>query len=161
MLMVNNRILLAISLVSLSMILKSQDIYINEFLASNVTNKEDLIETSDFVDWIEIYNASNNNVDLSGYYFKDNINDTAKWVFPEGSIIMSNDYIFLWADGENMVPGETYIRPFTFNNVIIQSYHTNFKLSKDGEEIALYNSQGLLIDYVELPSVIYSNATFF
>jgi hypothetical protein len=155
MLMVNKRILLAISLVSLSILLKSQGIYINEFLTSNVTNKEDLIETSDFVDWIEIYNASTNNVDLSGYYLKDNIKDTSKWVFPEGSIINSNDYIFLWADGENMVPGDTYIRPFTFDNVIIQSYHTNFKLSKYGEEIALYNSQGLLIDYVEYGPQLY------
>jgi hypothetical protein len=155
MLMLNKRILLAISLVSLGMMIKSQGIYINEFLTSNVTNKEDLIETSDFVDWIEIYNSGNNDVDLGGYYLKDNINDTAKWVFPEGSIIRSNDYLFLWADGENMVPGDTYIRPFTFDNVIIQSYHTNFKLSKDGEEIALYNSQGLLIDHVEYGPQLY------
>jgi hypothetical protein len=153
--MVHKRILLSISLVSLSMILKSQDIYINEFLSSNVTNKADLVETSDFVDWIEIYNASTSNVDLSGYYLKDDIKDTAKWVFPEGSIIGSNDYMFLWADGENKVPGDTYVRPFTFDNVIIQSYHTNFKLSKDGEEIALYNSQGLLIDYVEYGPQLY------
>ena len=152
---VNRRILLAMSLISLPIILKSQEIYINEFLASNVTNKEDLIETSDFVDWIEIYNAGNNDVDLNGYYLKDNINDIAKWVFPEGSIIRSKDYLFLWADGTNMVPGDTYSRPFTFDNVIIQSYHTNFKLSKDGEELALYDPQGLLIDYVEYGPQLY------
>ena len=139
----------------MSAILKSQDIYINEFLTSNVTDKEDLYETSDFADWIEIYNAGNNSVDLSGYYLKDNIDDPAKWIFPAGSIIKSKDYLFLWADGVDMVPGDTFTRPYTFDIVVIQSYHTNFKLSKDGEEIALYNSQDLLIDYVKYGPQLY------
>ncbi|HPR32949.1 MAG TPA: lamin tail domain-containing protein, partial [Prolixibacteraceae bacterium] len=138
-----------------SVVLKSQNIFINEFLASNVTNKEDLIESGDFVDWIEIYNASNRNVDLGGYYLKDNIDGAVQWVFPAGTIIEATNFLFLWADGTNLFPGDTYIRPFTFDEVTVKSYHTNFKLSKDGEEIALYNPQGIRIDYVKYGPQLY------
>jgi hypothetical protein len=46
---------------------KSQ-IFINEFLAKGNTTLEDPGEPGDYPDWIELYNAGNESVNLKGYY---------------------------------------------------------------------------------------------
>ncbi|MBN2520818.1 MAG: lamin tail domain-containing protein [Bacteroidales bacterium] len=131
-----------------SIFIFSQKIYINEFLASNVTIIADMVDFSDYADWIELYNSENYDVNLSGYFLKDNRNDTAKWLIPEGTVIESKKYLFLWADGEDAKPGDRFVRPFDNSSSYAEYYHTNFKLSKEGEEIALYNPEGVIVDYI-------------
>ncbi len=122
------RVLFVFSLFVLSKMGQAQ-IVINEFVASN---------TSDFVDpdynetgdWIELYNAGLSAVDVSGYTLTDNFNDTEKWKIPGGTQIASKGFLLFWADDHNT------------------GSHTSFKLSADGEELALINPSGALVDSV-------------
>ena len=116
----------------------AQELYINEFLASNAgTNINP--DHSDFVDWVEIYNAGDQELDLGGYYLTDNFNTPTEWRIPPGSYIPPKGFIVFWTDDRDM------------------GRHTNFKLSRDGDEIALFDPYGVVVDSLsfhrQLPDV--------
>lgn len=108
----------------------SQDIVINEFLASNRMGQQD--EYSENEDWIELYNNTNEDLSLLGYFLTDNIDEPSKWAFPD-TIISAHSYLIVWAD-EDGSQG---------------SMHANFKLSSSGEQIAITNSNYQIIDSVQ------------
>lgn len=105
-------------------------VVINEIMASNTSTAMD--EQGDFDDWIELYNTSNQEVDLSGYYLSDNPANLAKYEIPQGITIPANGYRIFWAD-EDGVDGP---------------YHCNFKLSADGETLFLLNPNLVIMDSV-------------
>ena len=141
---------------SLCISAQESGIVINEFLASNVTTNPDMVDFGDFSDWIELYNNLDHEADLSGYYLTDDLNDQRKWQIPQNTVILSKDFYFLWADGENDIPGQNYLRTWWPNNIsyITQWSHTNFKLNKDAELIALFDPDGVLIDSVSFSNQI-------
>ena len=104
-------------------------LYINEFLASNVSKGYDTTNYN-YVDWIEIYNGANSGLNIGGYYLTDNLNNNVKWQIPQNTIIAPHGWLLIWADGLNT------------------GLHANFKLSSDGEEIGLYAPDKTLIDSV-------------
>jgi len=98
-------------------------VVINEFMASNTKTIQD--PQGDYDDWIEFYNTSESDVDLTGMYLSDKLNNYKKWKFPDNTIIKANGYLIVWADEDGKAtPG----------------LHTNFKLSADGEVILFINS---------------------
>lgn len=103
------------------------DLFINEFMASN--DKIIADGHGDFDDWIEIYNAGNESVWLGNKFLTDNITEPEKWQMPD-AYIESGEFLIIWADGE---PEQG---PF----------HATFKLSKDGEDIGLFNNDLTTID---------------
>jgi hypothetical protein len=109
-------------------------VYINEFSASNATLIADP-DYAQFSDWIELYNASSNNIDLSGYRLSDNYSDSLKWTIPNGTNIAPNGYLIIWADGTGVAGSSSTI-----------ALHTSYSLSRTGEEIALWNNNGELLD---------------
>ncbi|MCD4792550.1 MAG: lamin tail domain-containing protein [Bacteroidales bacterium] len=150
-------------------------LYINEFMASNVTIYADIVDYDDYSDWIEIYNDSDAAIDISGYYLTDDLEDFNKWQIPSGAIIEGKAYLIFWADGYddyphekkssvfpkqdiNNIPISFYNRDILKRKIInrnkkisqksISFYHTNFKLSKNGEQIGLYNPLGQVIDTI-------------
>jgi hypothetical protein len=138
----------------------SQNLYINEFLASNVTTNPDNIDFDDYSDWIEIYNDEQTPVDLSGYYLTDNFNRPTKWRIPDGALIEAKGFIRFWADGFNERPGVTHVREEEPNEPFVtQWYHTDFSLAKEGEEIALYSPDSVIIDSVSY-SVQFSDVSY-
>ena len=76
---------------------------INEFMASNTRTLPD--EHGEFDDWIEIFNAGQVTINLSGYSLTDNLNDPKKWPFPDLSL-MPDDFLLIWADN-NTEQGNT------------------------------------------------------
>jgi len=112
---------------------QTKELVINEFLASNSTVNYDP-DFNAYSDWFEIYNPQNYSVDISGYYLTDNSNIPAKWKVPAGVSIAPKDFLLFWADGRDTV---------------LSAFHTNFKLSKSGEEIALFNPDSVLVDKFE------------
>ncbi|RPI03007.1 MAG: T9SS C-terminal target domain-containing protein [Calditrichaeota bacterium] len=57
--------------------------------------------TSDFGgpdDWIEIYNRSSQNFDISGCFLSDSRSDMAKWTFPQGKILKPGEYLVIYED---------------------------------------------------------------
>ncbi len=125
-------------------------VVINEFLASNVATNAEIVDYDDFSDWIELYNADSNDVDISGYALTDNPGNPAKWKFPVATVIPAKGFLLLWADGFNDVPGTVRQRPYSpYENFTTQYYHLNFKLDAAGEFIGLAAPDGRLIDSVE------------
>ena len=106
-------------------------VVINEFMASNSMTVAD--QDGDFDDWIELYNLSENLVDLSGYYLSDKEDNLTKWTIPDGTEIGAQDYLIIWADENGSQEG----------------LHANFKLSKSGESISLSTPEEVLVDYVD------------
>ena len=50
-------------------------------------------------------------------------------------------FLLLWADDYDEVPGRTHTRPYwPWDNFTTQNYHTNFKLSKSGEQLGLFQA---------------------
>jgi hypothetical protein len=112
-------------------------IIINEFCAANSIEKDDFNETED---WIELYNKSNETIDVGGLFITDNLNNETKHRILKGdpnTILSPGEYLILWAD-ENISQG---------------ARHLNFKLSSDGEQVGLYQLVGQ--DTLALDEVIY------
>ncbi|MFC2130470.1 CotH kinase family protein [Bacteroidota bacterium] len=105
----------------------TQDIVINEFMASNSKTIQD--PQGAYPDWIELYNNSDIEVHLNGWYLTDDPEEIQKWQFPD-IFIDAAGYLLIWADKDTDDEG----------------LHTNFKLSKSGEYIGLYDNQLNLID---------------
>lgn len=101
---------------------------INEYQADNESTASD--QWGEFADWIELYNNSNQPIDLTGYFLSDKIGDPTLFEFPD-TTIQANDYIIIWCDQGLMEPG----------------LHTFFKLGNDGDDILLSNADTLTIDY--------------
>jgi hypothetical protein len=102
-------------------------IYINEILASNLAADYDAT-TSDYPDWIEIFNSSASLVNIGGYYLTTDPENVKMWKIPDGFTVPANGYVAFWADESNV------------------TNHTNFELSKEGGFIGLYSSTGIVSD---------------
>jgi hypothetical protein len=102
----------------------SQHIRINEFMASNATTIAD--EDGDYEDWIELYNAGPEDINLQGWGLSDDYADTQKWVFPD-TIIPADSYMIIWASGKDRTNG---------------ALHTNFRISSSGEELIFTDPGG-------------------
>ncbi|MBN2506248.1 MAG: lamin tail domain-containing protein, partial [Verrucomicrobia bacterium] len=102
------------------------DIRINEIVAANDNGAVD--EDGDTSDWIEIHNGGSTAVDLAGWYLTDNILSLNKWRFPSVSL-PANGYLIVWASEKNRSAAGAPL-------------HTNFKLEKNGEFLALVLPDG-------------------
>jgi hypothetical protein len=112
-------------------------IFINEWMAVNNGSLTDPTD-GDWDDWFELYNPNAVAVNLSGYLLADSLtNVAARWSIPSGVIIPAGGFLLVWADGE---PGQFQ----TGSNEL----HANFRLSQDGESIALFTPSGVLVDSV-------------
>ena len=103
-------------------------VFITEVLASS--SKSD--------DWIELYNASAEAVDLSGFGLSDNAGRPRKWQFPSGTVIQPGAYLGVFANG---LDASTESR-----------LQTNFCLSADGGySITLSEPDGAVFDRLFVP----------
>lgn len=109
----------------------NKDVVINEFMAVNSYTASD--QDGEFDDWIELYNLSSVEIDLSGYFLTDSKNNLKKWSFPDGTSIASGGYLIVWADGDSTQVG----------------LHTNYKLSSLGEKVILLTPELETLDKVE------------
>ena len=107
--------------------LSGQDIFINEFMASNDTTITDPYYHLSG-DWIEIYNAGQYTVNLQNHYLTDDPSDSTKWRIENELILEPDAYLIIWADGFN------------------QDYHASFKLAREGEFIGIYSPELQVID---------------
>lgn len=114
----------------------SQAIVINEFMSSNKDIVKD--EDGNFSDWIEIYNDSEDTINLSNYTLSDDINNLSRWHFPD-TIIKSKEFLLIFASGKN-------------KGVQGKQLHTNFSIKNEGEDLFLVNDGNIVhkINAIEL-----------
>ncbi len=117
----------SVLLVALSFSLSTRaQVRLSEFMASNASTLTD--EDGDYSDWIEIQNTSGTNVNLLNWSLSDSSGNPGKWRFPATNL-PPKSFLIVFTDNKNRVtPGAPL--------------HTNFKLSSDGEYLALFAPDG-------------------
>jgi len=97
-------------------------VVINEYSASNLEGFLDNYGRTE--DWIELYNTSDQAVDLTGWHLSDKGSKPGKWEMPFGTVIGPNGYLVFWCSGRDIRCGN--------------HFHTNFKLAQtEGKDIVL------------------------
>lgn len=105
-------------------------LYINEFMASNATTICDSFGS--YSDWIELYNSTDTDMDISGFGISDNLSQPMKYRFPDGTTIAAKGYLVVFCSGnEGMQNGEL---------------HAPFGLRSYGEDVVIANRAGRIID---------------
>lgn len=129
---------------------QTNEIKLNELMASNLKSSPEFYDFEDFPDWIELHNPTDNYFDLSGLSLSDDSKNYDKWSFPDNTYLEPNSYITLWADDLNINKNKDSIRPWWPYNLPFKTnyFHLNFKLSKSGESLYLTNNNSIL-DSVE------------
>ena len=100
-------------------------VIVNEFVA---TGNDTLADADgDYPDWIEIHNLSDQPVNLAGWSLTDKEGQAA-WVFPAAELD-AGAYLVVFASGKDRTDPAAQL-------------HTNFKLSGDGDYLALQQPDG-------------------
>ena len=112
---------------------------INELMASNSRSVQD--PQGQYDDWIEIHNYGAEGINLSGMYLTDDLSNPTKWRIigggRSGTVVPAGGYLLVWADDDTGDMG----------------LHATFKLDAEGEEIGLFDSDGVtLVDRVAFPA---------
>src|SRR5690349_9601959 len=103
-----------------------QSLVISEFLADNDHSQVD--EDGDQSDWIELHNATTATLNTSGWALSDDPAQPRKWPLPE-SALGPDAYLLVFASGKNRSETD-------------KTWHTNFKLAKDGGNLILTSPSG-------------------
>jgi CotH kinase protein/Chitobiase/beta-hexosaminidase C-terminal domain/Lamin Tail Domain len=111
-------------------------LFINELQASNAETVED--PQSEYDDWIEIYNGSDEPLDIGGMYLTDDLSVPTQWQIPADdpglTTIAPRGHLVIWADGD----------------IADSGLHAGFSLDANGEAIALFDTDGVtLIDTID------------
>lgn len=101
----------------------------------------------DLGSWVELYNSSDEPVNLTGYSLSDSANNPTKWVFPDGTSIAGKGYLILNMKGSLPREGEKA----SSVTAEMKALTLNFSVSGEGETLYLYNREGVLIDRVNVP----------
>lgn len=108
---------------------------INELMASNGSSLRN--GNGEYFDWIELYNGTASEIDLTGYTLSDDEMNRRRFVFPQISI-SSGEYLLLYASEADGAEGEI---------------HLPFKLSSSGERVVLFDPVGNALSYMEYDSL--------
>jgi len=104
--------------------LNTAPVVINEISAANSVFVNDYFKKND---WVELYNASSNDVDIAGLYISDNTKKPTKYQIPEtnvtlNTVIPAHGYKVIWCD--------------KLDN-LTEVIHTSFKLDADGGDLMI------------------------
>ena len=97
-------------------------------------------DDGEIVDWLELYNTTNDPVSLSDLYLSDRENKPMKWRFPYGATIPAKGYYLVFCSGKNRLQ----------ENGIP---HTNFSISASRETLVLSDQYGRMLDRVSIENV--------
>lgn len=109
-------------------------VVINEVFLSGFNGSEAADHGFKIDDWVELYNNSNNSVNLTGWYLSDNQDEPTKWRIPSGTI-NTNDH-----------------RVFNANGLDNSNTNTNFKIDQSEltEEVVLSDPLGNIVDIYKI-----------
>ncbi len=111
---------------------------INEVSAANNVFINDYGKKND---WVEIFNTSNEPIDMEGMYLSDNINKPLKYQITKGSsqastIVPAHGFLLIWCD---------QLEPVT-------QLHASFKLAAEGGSVLLTSSDQKWKDRLDYPA---------
>lgn len=88
------------------------------------------------LDWIELYNSGDQDVDISGYMINDAADPVGGFIIPSGTIITANGYY------------------------VVEQPELTISISSSGEDVSLGDSEGTLLDLVACPASAADGTTF-
>ena len=106
-------------------------VYINEFMASNATTITD--RSGAYSDWMELYNANDHEVDLSGFGISDTLNQPMKATLPAGTVIPAKGFLLIFCSGNTTAEGDSEL-------------HVPFSLRAYEEDVVLTDTLGRILD---------------
>jgi len=111
---------------------------INEISAANSIYVNDYYKKAD---WIEIYNSSDEDIDIEGYYLSDNEKKPTKYQITAGestasTIVPANGFLIVWADKKSP----------------ISQLHASFKLAAEGGAVLLTSPDQAWADTLHYPA---------
>ena len=116
----------------------AQAIKINEIMASNpsvdkggITNKMGIAE----MDWIELYNGSAQDIDITGWYFSDSVKKPMKAQINGYCVIPAKGYKIVWVDKIHVDPAD----------YAADEAYVALGLSSSGDLIQLADSTGTVV----------------
>ncbi len=90
---------------------ESVGVYLNEFMAGNASTL--IGPDGAYCDWIELYNTTGSEVDLSGYGISDSATQPLKYTLPAGTSIPANGVLLIYCTGRETPDGSDKIEaPF-------------------------------------------------
>ncbi len=111
-------------------------VYISEVMASNDTIALGTMALT--CDYLELYNSSDQTVDLSSYGLSNTLNRPRKWQFPQGTTIAPGEYKVIYLDGDTSLSS-------------YYELHTNFKLARSGgDTVSFCDPDGRVLDRIPL-----------
>lgn len=120
-----------------------QSLVITEFMAANSNSLQD--EDGDNSDWIEIYNASPLTIDTAGWKLSDDLLSSG-WTLPSRSLAPGN-FLLVFASSKDRAPA-------------LGELHTNFSLSRDGEDLTLRNPADQIVSSYPAYGQQFSDSSF-
>ena len=105
------------------------DLYLTEFLAENTAGLSD--SDGEFSDWIEIFNSGPRSINLGGFFLTDDETALSKWTFPATELGPGQFLLIFASEKDRRRTGE--------------ELHTNFKIDKEGEYLALVAPDGITV----------------
>ena len=97
-------------------------ILINEYSAANYDTYTD--NYAEYEDWIELYNPTVSDIDISGWFLTDKPSNATKWQIPSSFIVPANGTAIIYCSGRDELLGG--------------SAHSNFKITQTkGNEILM------------------------
>jgi len=105
-------------------------LFINEVMANNSQSIAD--NAGEFDDWIELFNGGTQDIWLGDKYLSNHSSNPNQWPLPD-TVLKGGSFMVFWADGT-----ETQGK-----------MHTSFRLSKEGEEISIFDSKESGYEFID------------
>lgn len=82
--------------------LRAGDLVINEFIANNTSTQAD--SAGEFDDWIELFNTTNEDLDLNGVFLSNDAGNATLFQLPK-TTLPGGEYLIVWADMDDTQAG--------------------------------------------------------
>jgi CotH protein. len=119
--------------------LSNQSITINKLVINEImtSNKGSYVsELGEEYDWIELYNGSNKDINLSKYSLSDDESERNEWIFPDVTI-NSKEYMIIYLSSSDA-----------------EGLYANFAINKNGgETLTLKTANGKTVDSVNIKAI--------
>ena len=120
-------------------VFRLENLEARQLLAANVIITEFMAKNDDFLqdgrhrsrDWIEVFNAGDEDVDLHGYQLSDDPDDPSRWTF-FSRVLPPEQHLVVFASGNDFVDEAGYL-------------HTNVRFSASGEYLGLISPNGQVV----------------
>jgi len=106
---------------------------LNEWMCNNEFGILD--SDGDASDWVEIFNPSDQSIDMSGYGLSDDISEPMKWMFPDNTTIGAQSYLVVYLSGKDKAAGG--------------ELHASFLLGQD-DGLYLADASAAIIDSAQM-----------